>query len=96
MYTIGKKLLFDARLLRHQRGLYVGYDAALRYCDVSEHFVELLVVANGKKQMTRIDARLFVVARCVAGELEHLGGKILENGGYIDGRAGADSFGIMA
>ena len=60
-------------------------DAALRDRDAREQFVELFVVADGELQMARVDVRLFAVASRVAGELEHFGGEVLENGGYVDG-----------
>ena len=42
------------------------------------------------------DARLLVVARGVARQLEDLGGHVLEHGGQVDGRAGADARGVPA
>ena len=42
------------------------------------------------------DARLLVVARGVARELEDLSGHVLEHGGQVHGRAGADARGVLA
>jgi hypothetical protein len=44
----------------------------------------LLVVADGKLQVTGHDTLLLVVAGSVAGKLEDLSGEVLENGGEVD------------
>ena len=82
-------------LLRQQNAVDVRKDAALRDRDAREQLVELLVVADGELQMARVDARLFVVTSRVAGEFEHLGGEILEDGGYVDGRASANALSVV-
>ena len=82
-------------LLRQQNAVDVRKDAALRDRDAREQLVELLVVVDGELQMARVDARLFVVASRVAGELEHLGGEILKNGGNVDGRAGVNALSVV-
>ena len=46
--------------------------------------------------VARDDAVLLVVARGVARELEHFGGEVLEHGGEVDRRAGADARGVAA
>ena len=83
-------------LLGKQDGVDVGEDAAGRDGDASEELVELLVVAHGELHVTRDDARLLVVARGVASELEDLGGEVLEHGGEVDGRARTDARGVLA
>ncbi|PAV60801.1 hypothetical protein WR25_17776 [Diploscapter pachys] len=52
--------------------------------DSAEQFVELLVVANGELQVTRIDASLLVVASRVAGQLEHFRREVLEGCCQVD------------
>ena len=69
---------------------------ASRDGDTSEELVELLVVAHGKVQVTRDDASLLVIAGRVASELQHLGAEVLEHGGEVHGRAGADARGVLA
>ena len=69
----------------------VGEHAALGDRDAREELGELLVVADRELDVARDDARLLVVARGVAGELEDLGGEVLEDGGEVDRRAGADA-----
>jgi len=83
-------------LLGQKDGRYVGQHAALRDGDAGEQLVELLVVADGELEVTRVDSSLLVVARGVAGQLEDLGGQVLEHGGQVDGRAGANAVGEVA
>ena len=64
--------------------------------DADKEFVELLLVAHGKVHMAGDNASFFVVAGGVAGELENLGAKVLEHGGEVYGRAGADTRGVLA
>jgi hypothetical protein len=53
--------------------------------------VELLVPADGELQVARGDALDLQVLAGVAGELEDLGGEVLEDGGGVDGGGGADA-----
>ncbi len=46
--------------------------------------VELLVIADCQLQVTRDDTRLLVVTGSVTGELEDLGGEVLEDGCEVD------------
>ena len=50
---------------------------------LAQQLGQLLVVAHGELDVARHDATLLVVPRGVAGELKHLGGKVLlrEKGG---------------
>jgi hypothetical protein len=52
--------------------------------DTKRAVYALLVVANGKLQVTRDNTLLLVVARSVASEFENLSGKVLENSREID------------
>ncbi|CAN7989099.1 unnamed protein product, partial [Ixodes hexagonus] len=85
-----------ARLLRQQDGLDVGQDASLRDGDAGQQLVELLVVADGQLQVSGNDTRLLVVPGGVPGQFEHLGGQVLEDGGQVDGGAGADALAVVA
>lgn len=51
----------------------VGEDATLGDGDVTQKFVQLLVVSDGELEMTRDDTSLLVVASGVSGQLEDLG-----------------------
>ena len=76
--------LLGRALLGEEDGVDVGEHAALRDGHAGEELVELLVVAHREGDVARHDARLLVVARGVAGELEHLR---TERGGWSEGRA---------
>ena len=85
-----------AALLGEEHRVDVGEHAAGRDGDAREQLVELLIVAHSKLHVARDDARLLVVASGVAGELEDLGGEVLEHGGEVHGRARADTAGVLA
>ena len=70
--------------------------ASLGDSDSAEEFVELLVVADGKLNMTWDDAGLLVVTGGVASKLEDLGSKVFEDGGKVDWSAGANASSILA
>lgn len=53
--------------------------------------IELLVAANRKLQVARRDALHLEVLCRVAGQLEHFGGQVLEDGGDVDGCFCADA-----
>ena len=74
----------------------VGEDSASSDGNAAEELVELLVVLDGKGDVAGDDAGLLVVAGGVAGELEDLGAQVLEDGGEVDGGAGAHAGGILA
>ena len=84
------------RLLRQKNGVNVRQDAARRDRDAGEKLIQFFVVSHGELEMTRNDALFLVVARRVAGQFEDFGDEIFENGGHVDGRAGADAFGVVA
>ena len=92
----GRRRFLALRLLGQEHGLDVGEDAALGQRDARQQLVELLVVPDGELEVTRDDARLLVVPRRVPGQLEHFGHEVLHHGGQVDGRAGADAFGVVA
>jgi hypothetical protein len=74
----------------------VWQDASLSDCDVSQKFVELLIVSNSELQMARDDTSLFVVTSGVAGKFENLGRKVLQDSSEIDWSAGTDTLRIIA
>ena len=51
---------------------------------------------DGERDVAGDDAGLLVVAGGVAGELEDLGAEVLEDGGEVDGGAGAHAGGVLA
>ena len=64
--------------------------------DTSEQLVELLVVLDGKSQMTGHDTALLVIAGGVTGKLEDLGTEVLEDGSEVDGGTGSHTGGVLA
>ncbi|PAV86897.1 hypothetical protein WR25_21642 [Diploscapter pachys] len=52
--------------------------------DSAEQLVELLVVAKGELQVTRVDASLLVVASRVAGQLEHFCREVFQGCCQVD------------
>lgn len=53
--------------------------------------VKLLVAADGKLEMTRGDSFNLEVLAGVSGELEHLSGEVLKDGGRVDGRSSTNT-----
>ena len=70
--------------------------AARRDRHAAEQLVELLVVAHRELDVARDDARLLVVARRVARELEDLGAEVLEDRREVDWGATADARRVAA
>ena len=74
----------------------VGEDTSRRDGDTAEQLVQLLVVLDGKGDVTRHDASLLVVAGGVAGKLQDLSAEVLEDGGEVDGSSGAHAGGVLS
>jgi len=53
--------------------------------------IELLVSANSELQMAGGDALHLQILGGVAGQLKHLGGQVLEDGGAVDGGGGSNA-----
>ena len=62
----------------------IGQDTTLSDCDVSEKFVQFLIVADGELEMTRNDTGLLVVTGGVTGQLEDFRCEVFEDGSEID------------
>ena len=54
------------------------------YCLSLFHCDSLLIVTDGKLQMTRDDTLLLVITRCVTRKLEDLGRKVLKYSSEVD------------
>ena len=74
----------------------VGEDTALGDGDVSQKFVQLLIVADGELQMTGDDTGLLVVTGSVASQLEDFGRKVLKHGGEVDWGTSTNTLSIVA
>ena len=77
-------------------GKNVGEDTTLGDDDGAEELVELFVVSDGELKVTGDDTRLLVVTGGVTGELEDLGGQVLEDRGEVDGGTGTDTLSVVA
>ncbi|XBH85711.1 hypothetical protein VPH35_073561 [Triticum aestivum] len=93
---LGLLALLLRRLLGEQHRVDLGDHAAVRDGDAGQQLSELLVVPDGEQQVARDDAALLVVLGGVPGELQQLSGEVLEDGGEVDGGAGADALGVAA
>jgi len=74
----------------------VGKNTSRRDGDAAEQLVQLLVVLNGKGDVAGHDASLLVVTGGVASKLQDLSAEILEDGGEVDGGAGAHAGGVLS
>ena len=88
-----KEYLLSSLLLREKDGVDVRENTSGRDGDVSEELVELFVVADRELDVTRDDAGSLVVTRGVSGELEDLGGEVLEDRSHVDRGSASESVG---
>jgi len=72
----------------------VGEDTTSRDGHITKKLVELLVVSDGQLDVAGDDATTLVVTRGVAGELENLSTKVLEDRGEVDGGTSSDTSGV--
>jgi hypothetical protein len=92
MIEVARKRLLNGRLTL----VNVWQDTALGDCDVTEKFIQLLIVSDGKLEMTRDDTGLLVVAGSVASQFEDFSCEIFEDGCEVDGSTSTDTLGIVA
>lgn len=62
----------------------VWQDTALCDSDVSEKFIQLLIVADSELEMTRDDTGLLVITSGIASEFEDFGGEVFQYSGKVD------------
>ena len=74
----------------------VGKNTSLGDGGAVEKLVQLLVVADGKLDVTGDDAGLLVVTSGVSGQLENLSGQVLDDGGEVDGGASSDAASVAS
>ena len=82
----------------------VGEDSSVGDGGVGHESVQLLIVSDGKKNVSGVDSVLLVVLGGVSGEFEnlqlkisfYLSSKVLENGTQVNGSSGSNSLGISA
>ena len=74
----------------------VGENTSGRDRDVSEKFVELLVVSDGELNVTRDDSGTLVVSGGISCQLQDLSSEVLKNGSKVDWSSSSDSVGILS
>lgn len=74
----------------------VGEDTTLGDGDVTQKLVQLLIVADGKLEVTRDDTGLLVVTGRVTSQLENFSSQVLQNGSEVHGGAGTDTLSVVA
>ena len=74
----------------------VGQNTTGRDGHVAQQLVELFVVLDGEGEVAGHDPRLLVIPGGVSGQLQDLGAEVLEDGGEVDGGAGAHAGGVLA
>ena len=78
-------------VLLHDESLVdVRDDTTTSNCGLDQR-VKLLIASDGEEEMSRGDSLDLEVLRGVTSELKNLSGEVLEDGGRVDGRGGADS-----
>lgn len=89
-------LFLAGRLLGEEYSLDVGQHTTLSDGDTGQQLVQLLVVPDGKLQVTGDDPRLLVVPGSVAGQLEDLSCEVFHDSSEVDGSSGSDTLGVVA
>ena len=84
------------RLLGQEDSLDVGQDSTLGDGDSGQKLVQLLVVPDGKLEMTGDDPGLLVVTGGVASQLEDLSSEVLHDGSQVDGSSSTNTGGIVS
>ena len=74
----------------------VGQDTSRCNGDSSQQLVELLVVLDGKGNVTGHNTALLVVTGGVSGKLQDLGTEVLENGSKVDRGSGSHTGGVLS
>ena len=91
-----KKNLLLFGLLGEEDSLDVGKDTTLSDGDSREKLVQLLVITDGKLQMSWDDSGLLVVTGSIASQLEDLSSEVLKDGSQVDRSTSPHSLGIVS
>jgi hypothetical protein len=74
----------------------VWQDTTLSDCDVTQKFVQFLIIADGELEMARNDTGLLVIASGVAGKFENFSCEVLKYGCEVYGGTSTDALSIIA
>ena len=91
-----REYLFLLGLLGQKDSLDVGQYSSLGNGNSREQLVQLLIVADGKLEMTRDDPSLLVVSGSIASQLKHLSSEVFHDGSQVDWGTSTHSLGIVA
>ena len=83
-------------LLGEEHGLDVREDTTLGNGNTREELVQLLVIANGKLEVTGDDPGLLVVPGSVTGQLEDLSREVFHDGSHVDGGTSSHTLGVVS
>ena len=83
-------------LLGEEDGMDVGENSTGGDGDSSEKLVELLIVLDGKSDVSGDDARLLVVPGGVSSELKDLSAEVLKDGGEVDPGSDSSPLGVSS
>ena len=89
-------LLGSRRFLGEKNGVDVGKNTSSSDSDSSEQLVQLLVILDGKSDVTGHDSALLVVTGGVSGKLQDLSAEVFQHCGEVDGCSGSHTGGVLS
>ena len=92
---MGRLLGGLVRLLGEKDSLDVGEDSTLGDGDSGQELVQLLVIPDGKLEVTGDDPGLLVVTGSITGQLKDLSSEVLHDGSQIDGGTSTNTGGVV-
>jgi hypothetical protein len=96
MFRAILKINLFGRLLGKENSVDVGKDTTRSNGDTAKQLVQLLVILDGKRDMTGYNTSLLVVAGGIASELQDLGAEILEDGSEVHGSTGTHASSVLS
>ena len=83
-------------LLWKKDSVNVGKDTSRSDGNSTKQLVQFLIVLHCKSDVSRHNTSLLVVTGGVSGKLQDLSAEVLEDGGEVDGGAGAHAGGVLS
>ena len=84
------------RLLGEKNSMDVGQHTSRGNGDTTKQFVQLLIILDGKGDVTGHNTSLLVITGGIAGKFQNFSTEVLEDSGKIDGRTGSHTGGVFA
>lgn len=94
--TLPEISLFGGSLLGEKDRVDVGEDTSRRDGDAAEQLVQLLIVLDGKGDVTGHNTALLVVTGGVSGKLQDLSAEVFQHCGEVDGCSGSHTGGVLS